>query len=118
MKKELHPDYHPVVFEDVSAGHRFLSKSTVKSDETIEWEDGNTYPLVKVEVSSASHPFYTGEKIFIDTAGRVDKFKKRYTTVVGAKRKTRRQPKRKASLKESAAADDAPKPEKKDNKKN
>ncbi len=90
MKEGIHPKYQPVVFEDVSAGTKFLTKSTIRTDETIEWEDGNTYPLVKVEVSADSHPFYTGEKIFIDTAGRVDKFKKRYSTIVGAKRKTRR----------------------------
>jgi large subunit ribosomal protein L31 len=91
MKSKIHPEYRKVVFEDVTAGRRFLTKSTVTSDETVEWEDGKTYPLVQIEVSSASHPFYTGEKVFIDTAGRVENFKKRYTTIVGAKRKTRRQ---------------------------
>ena len=90
-KNENHPKYQPVILEDVTAGHKFLSKSTLTSDETIEWEDGKTYPLVQIEVSSASHPFYTGEKVFIDTAGRVESFKRRYTTIVGAKRKTRRQ---------------------------
>ena len=91
MKDKIHPKYHPVVFEDVTAGKRFLTNSTLTSEETVELEDGKTYPLVQVEVSSASHPFYTGEKVFIDTAGRVESFKKRYTTVVGAKRKTRKQ---------------------------
>ena len=91
MKSKIHPKYQTVVFEDVTAGKRFLTKSTVTSDETVEWEDGKTYPLVQIEVSSASHPFYTGEKVFIDTAGRVESFKKRYTTIVGAKRKTRKQ---------------------------
>jgi large subunit ribosomal protein L31 len=90
MKKKLHPKYHPVIFEDVTAGHRFLSKSTLTSEESTEWEDNKTYPLIQVEVSSASHPFYTGEKVFIDTAGRVESFKKRYTSIVGAKRKTRK----------------------------
>ena len=90
MKKDIHPKYKPVVFEDISAGTKFLSQSTLSSEETTVWEDGNTYPVIKVEVSSASHPFYTGEKILIDTAGRVDKFNKRYTSIVGAKRKTRK----------------------------
>jgi len=90
MKEKIHPKYGPVVFEDVTAGHRFLSKSTMTSGEKVEWEDGKSYPLIQLEVSSASHPFYTGEKVFIDTAGRVESFNKRYTTVVGAKRKTRK----------------------------
>jgi len=78
MKKEIHPDYRPVVFYDTSSEFQFLTKSTMTSSETVEWEDGNTYPLIKVEVSSASHPFYTGKKLFVDTAGRVEKFNKRY----------------------------------------
>jgi large subunit ribosomal protein L31 len=78
MKKDIHPDYRPVVFQDSSSDFKFLTKSTIKTSETIKWEDGNTYPLVKVEVSSASHPFYTGKKIFVDAAGRVEKFKKKY----------------------------------------
>lgn len=90
MKEGIHPKYEPVVFEDVSAGVRFITRSTMHPTETTVWEDGQTYPLVQVEVTSASHPFYTGQKILIDTAGRVDKFNKKYTAVVGAKRKTRR----------------------------
>jgi len=78
MKKELHPEYKPVVFQDLQSEFAFLTKSTMGSDETIKWEDGNEYPLIKVEVTSASHPFYTGKKIFLDTAGRVEKFNKRY----------------------------------------
>lgn len=78
MKKDIHPDYHPVVFLDVQADVKFITQSTMTSEETIKWEDGNEYPLVKLEVSSASHPFYTGKKIFVDTAGRVEKFNKRY----------------------------------------
>lgn len=78
MKKDIHPDYNTVVFYDTSSEHKFLTKSTMTSGETIEWEDGNTYPVIKVEVSSASHPFYTGKKLFVDTAGRVEKFNKRY----------------------------------------
>ncbi|MDA8889306.1 MAG: type B 50S ribosomal protein L31 [Cytophagales bacterium] len=78
MKKNLHPEYKEVVFLDTSSNFKFLTKSTMKSSETIKWEDGNEYPLVKIEVSSASHPFYTGKKLFVDTAGRVEKFNKRY----------------------------------------
>ena len=78
MKKNLHPEYKEVVFLDTSSDFKFLTKSTMKSSDTIKWEDGNEYPLVKIEVSSASHPFYTGKKLFVDTAGRVEKFKKRY----------------------------------------
>ena len=78
MKKEIHPEYKEVVFQDTSSDFAFLTKSTIVTEDTIKWTDGNTYPLVKVEVSSASHPFYTGKKLFVDTAGRVEKFNKRY----------------------------------------
>ncbi|AHM61838.1 hypothetical protein D770_17930 [Flammeovirgaceae bacterium 311] len=78
MKKEIHPKYNEVVFMDTTSDFKFLTRSTMTSKETIEWEDGKTYPVIKVEVSSASHPFYTGKKIFLDTAGRVEKFNKRY----------------------------------------
>ncbi len=78
MKNGIHPDYRPVVFRDISAGTSFLTRSTVTSEKTIEWEDGNTYPLVEVDISSASHPFYTGKAKVIDTAGRVEKFNRRY----------------------------------------
>jgi len=78
MKKDLHPEYKEVVFLDTSSNFKFLTKSTMKSSDTIKWEDGNEYPLVKIEVSSASHPFYTGKKLFVDTAGRVEKFNKKY----------------------------------------
>ena len=78
MKKDIHPKYHKVVFYDTSVDHKFLTQSTMTSEETIEWEDGNSYPLIKVEVSSASHPFYTGKKLYVDTAGRVEKFNRRY----------------------------------------
>ncbi len=85
MKKDIHPDYREVVFQDVQSDFKFLTRSTIKSEETIKWEDGKEYPLVKVEVSSASHPFYTGKKIFVDTAGRVDKFNKKYQSLQAAK---------------------------------
>ncbi len=78
MKKEIHPDYHNVVFYDTSSDFKFMTRSTMTSKETIKWEDGNEYPLIKLEVSSASHPFYTGKKLFVDTAGRVEKFNRKY----------------------------------------
>ncbi|MDI9356343.1 MAG: type B 50S ribosomal protein L31 [Chitinophagaceae bacterium] len=78
MKKGIHPQYKEVIFLDTSSNFMFLTKSTMTSKETIQWEDGKTYPLIKIEVSSASHPFYTGRKIFVDTAGRVEKFQKKY----------------------------------------
>ena len=77
MKKNLHPTkYRPVVFSDEVAGFAFLTRSTADSKETIKWEDGNEYPLVKMHISSASHPFFTGEEKIIDTEGRVDRFKR------------------------------------------
>jgi large subunit ribosomal protein L31 len=78
MKKDIHPKYKEVVFFDTQSEYKFLTKSTMTSEETIKWEDGNTYPMIKVEVSSASHPFYTGKRVFLDTAGRVEKFNRRY----------------------------------------
>ena len=78
MKADIHPEYREVVFQDLSSDFAFLTRSTVTSKETIKWEDGNEYPLVKVEVSSASHPFYTGKHKLMDTGGRVDRFKRRY----------------------------------------
>ena len=78
MKKDIHPDYREVVFQDTSSDFKFLTRSTMKTSESIKWTDGNTYPLIKIEVSSASHPFYTGQKLFVDTAGRVEKFNKKY----------------------------------------
>lgn len=79
MKKGIHPEnYRFVVFKDMSNGYSFLSKSTAATKETIVFEDGNEYPLVKIEISNTSHPFYTGKNMLVDTAGRIDKFKKRY----------------------------------------
>ncbi|MFN3839798.1 MAG: type B 50S ribosomal protein L31 [Cyclobacteriaceae bacterium] len=78
MKKDIHPDYKEVVFHDTSSDFKFLTRSTIKSKEKIKWEDGKEYPLVKIEVSSASHPFFTGKKLFVDAAGRVEKFQKKY----------------------------------------
>ena len=78
MKPGIHPDYHPVVFQDSSTGNKFLTRSTVTSARETEWEDGNTYPLIVVDVSSESHPFWTGAARLMDTQGRVEKFEKRY----------------------------------------
>ncbi|MDR1974801.1 MAG: type B 50S ribosomal protein L31 [Bacteroidales bacterium] len=79
MKKNIHPkDYRSVVFKDMSNDFAFLSKSTIKTKDTIKWEDGSEYPLVKLEISSASHPFFTGKVKLVDTAGRVDKFMNKY----------------------------------------
>lgn len=79
MKKSIHPsDYRPVVFSDEVAGFKFLTQSTAQTNETIKWEDGNEYPLVKVHISSASHPFFTGEEKIIDTEGRVDRYKAKF----------------------------------------
>ena len=79
MKKGTHPEnYRLVVFKDMSNETMFLTKSTTATNETITWEDGNEYPLIKVEISNTSHPFYTGKSMFVDTAGRIDKFKKKY----------------------------------------
>ena len=79
MKQGIHPEnYRLVVFKDMSNGYSFLTRSTAHSKDTIEWEDGNKYPLLKVEISNTSHPFFTGKNMLIDTAGRIDKFKRRY----------------------------------------
>ncbi|SHG58086.1 type B 50S ribosomal protein L31 [Streptoalloteichus hindustanus] len=78
MKAGIHPDYHPVVFQDASTGTAFLTRSTAVSNRTVEWSDGNTYPLVVVDITSESHPFWTGAKRVMDTAGRVERFHRRY----------------------------------------
>ncbi|AXI83841.1 type B 50S ribosomal protein L31 [Xylella taiwanensis] len=78
MKPDIHPIYREVVFHDVTSNFKFLTRSTMNTKETILWEDGREYPLIKVEISSASHPFYTGKHKIVDTSGRIDKFKKRY----------------------------------------
>lgn len=80
MKNGIHPDYHHVVFRDAGAGHSFLTRSTVTSDKTVLWDDGREYPVIDVEISSVSHPFYTGSARVVDTAGRVEKFRRRYST--------------------------------------
>jgi len=88
MKKDLHPgNYRLVVFEDLNNGFKFLTRSTTASDEVTKWEDGNDYPLVKVHITSASHPFFTGEERILDIEGRVDKFKARAAAGAAAKEK-------------------------------
>ncbi|MER7784465.1 type B 50S ribosomal protein L31 [Streptomyces albus] len=78
MKPGIHPAYRPVVFRDRAAGFAFLTRSTLTGDRIVEWEDGHTYPVIDVEISSASHPFYTGKARVLDTAGRVEQFERRY----------------------------------------
>lgn len=78
MKKGIHPEYREVVFQDISTDFAFLTRSTISTKEKIQWTDGKEYPLVKVEVSSHSHPFYTGKQKIMDTAGRVDRFRRKY----------------------------------------
>ncbi len=78
MRQGIHPEYRQVVFQDTSAGFSFLTRSTIETSETVEWEDGNTYPLARVEISSESHPYYTGQMKIVDTAGRVDRYRRRY----------------------------------------
>lgn len=88
MKKDIHPDnYRHVVFEDLNNGKRFLTRSTVATEETTKWDDGQEYPLVKVHITSASHPFFTGEERILDIEGRVDKFKARAAAGEAAKAK-------------------------------
>lgn len=86
MKPGIHPAYGPVVFRDRAAGFAFLTRSTATSDRTIVWDDGRTYPVIDVDVSSASHPFYTGNARVVDTAGRVERFNRRYGQGAGQAR--------------------------------
>jgi large subunit ribosomal protein L31 len=98
MKKELHPkNYRAVVFQDLNNGFTFLTRSTVATEETIKWEDGNEYPLVKVHITSSSHPFFTGEERVLDIEGRVDKFKARAKAAEAA-----REARSKAAAKQTA----------------
>ena len=108
MKKDIHPDYKEVVFQDVQSDFKFLTRSTMTSDETIKWEDGKEYPLIKVEVSSASHPFYTGKKIFVDTAGRVEKFNQKYKAKQSAKPAAETKPVKEEPAKPASAEEVAP----------
>lgn len=105
MKKDLHPtDYRPVVFQDDSAGFAFLTQSTAKTNDTIKWEDGKEYPLVKMHISSASHPFFTGEEKIIDTEGRVDRFKAKFAAAEARKTALANKAKKAAKVAEKKAA--------------
>src|SRR6201989_763833 len=109
MKKDIHhKDYRVVVFEDLNNGTRFLTRSTVAAEETTKWDDGNEYPLIKVHITSASHPFYTGEERILDIEGRVDKFKARASAGQAAKEKraaaAKKQSQREAAKVEKAEA--------------
>lgn len=109
MKKDIHPkNYRPVVFQDLNNGFSFLTRSTVASEDTIKWEDGNEYPLVKVHISSASHPFFTGEERVLDIEGRVDKFQARAKAAEAARearaKSAQKQAARKAAKSEKTEA--------------
>ena len=105
MKSSIHPtNYRPVVFSDDVAGFAFLTQSTAQTDDTIKWEDGNEYPLVKVHISSASHPFFTGEEKIIDTEGRVDRFKAKFAAAEARKAELANKAKKKAANSAKKAA--------------
>lgn len=88
MKKGIHPEeYRTVIFKDLSADEAFMGRSCAETRDTIQWEDGNEYPLIKLEISSASHPFFTGKMKFVDTAGRIDKFNKKFAKTRFSKKK-------------------------------
>ncbi len=102
MKKDLHPtDYRPVVFQDDAAGFAFLTQSTAQTNDKIKWEDGNEYPLVKMHISSASHPFFTGEEKIIDTEGRVDRFKAKFAAAEARKAELASKAKKSAARKQA-----------------
>jgi large subunit ribosomal protein L31 len=112
MKKGIHPNYRPVVFQDAAANFAFLTRSCVETDETIKWTDGKEYPLYKLEISSASHPFFTGKMKLVDTTGRVQKFQDKYkNSKYGAKKDGEAKPTETAKPAEGAKG--APKGEKK-----
>lgn len=104
MKKDIHPTtYRPVVFQDLNNGFSFLTRSTVATDDTVKWEDGKEYPLVKVHISSASHPFFTGEERIVDIEGRVDKFKARAKAAEAARDARAKAAKKQADRKNAKA---------------
>jgi large subunit ribosomal protein L31 len=107
MKKDIHPStYRPVVFEDLNNGFKFLTRSTVATEDKVKWEDGNEYPLVKVHITSASHPFFTGEERIVDIEGRVDKFKARAEAAAKA-REARMSAAKKQATRHAAKAEKA-----------
>ena len=85
MKTDIHPTYRPVIFNDLASGKKVLTRTTASSDKTMEWEDGNTYPVIDVEISAESHPFYTGKQRIMDSAGRVERFNARFKGFGGKK---------------------------------
>jgi large subunit ribosomal protein L31 len=103
MKSGIHPDYRYVVFQDTSSGDTFLTRSTIETTETTTWTDGQEYPLAKVEISAFTHPFFTGQMKIVDTAGRVERFERRY----GRRRKSAAAPAPEAAGDEAAPADGA-----------
>ncbi len=104
MKKDIHPNtYRPVVFEDLNNGFKFLTRSTVATEEKTKWEDGNEYPLVKVHITSTSHPFFTGEERIVDIEGRVDKFKARAEAAAKARESRMAAAKKQATRKAAKA---------------
>lgn len=118
MKSSIHPtDYKPVVFSDEVAGFAFLTRSTAQSKDTIKWEDGNEYPLIKMHISSASHPFFTGEEKIIDTEGRVDRFKARFAKAEERKAALANKAKKAAATKARKSDQPAPAAEEKPTKK-
>ncbi|MDX1691699.1 MAG: type B 50S ribosomal protein L31 [Acidimicrobiia bacterium] len=104
MKKDIHPEYREVVFVDTSSDFKFLTRSTIETSETIEYE-GETYPMARVEISSASHPFYTGKQILVDSGGRVERFRKRYGTSSISESSKKKQPAPEADTAEGATAE-------------
>lgn len=87
MKKDIHPNYREVIFQDVSSDFFILTRSTINTDQTGTWTDGKEYPLVKLDISSASHPFYTGKQKILDTEGRIEKFKKKFGSMYAKQKK-------------------------------
>jgi large subunit ribosomal protein L31 len=107
MKSSIHPTtYRPVVFSDDVAGFAFLTQSTAQTSDTIKWEDGNEYPLVKMHISSASHPFFTGEEKIIDTEGRVDRFKAKFAAAEARKKELASKAKKKSAQKAKKSTDE------------
>jgi len=104
VKPDVHPQYRPVVFQDTAADFQFLTRSTLSSNETVKWEDGNEYPLVRLDISAASHPFFTGKQKLVDTAGRVERFERRYAQAEQLKKETAERKARRAAKEAEKAA--------------
>ena len=113
MKKGIHPNYRPVVFQDAAANFAFLTQSCVETEDTIKWTDGKEYPLYKLEISSASHPFFTGKMKLVDTTGRVQKFQQKYQKTGYGKKDAKGEDKKPEEKKPEAPKPEAKKEEKK-----